>query len=140
MTEQADSIWYILEKIQKDIYRMDEKQDEHLIASMKLGTNLESVATKVAEMNKLLMLDNGKPSIVSQLSQMSNQLGMTTNEVSETKALVSKLSADVAAMQSHIGMKTPKEVSIERWKTVGKLGAGFFVILPGILAFFRSFL
>jgi DNA repair ATPase RecN len=140
MPEQVDPIWYILDKIQKDIDRMDEKQDEHLVASTKLGSQVESVATKVTELNKLLTLDNGKPSIVSQLNQMSSQLGKTTSEVTETKALVSKLGTDVAAMQSHMGMKTPKEVSIERWKTIGKLGAAFFVVLPGILAFIHSFM
>ncbi len=138
--EPVDPVWYILEKIQKDIDRMDEKQDAHLVASTKLGSQLETMATKVVEMNKLLTLDNGKPSILSQLNQLSNQIGRTSTEVTETKQLVSKLSGDVAAVQAHIGMKTPKEVAIERWKTIGKLGAAFFVVLPGILAFIHSFM
>ena len=140
MAEAADPVWFILDKIQKDIDRMDEKQDEHLIASMKLTSQLDTISSKVAELNKLLTLDNGKPSIVSQLNNLANQAGATATDVSETKALVAKLTAEVAAVQQQLGIKTPKEVRVERWKTAGLIGGAFMATLPGILSFIHSFM
>lgn len=138
MSEAVDPVWFILDKIQKDIDRMDEKQDEHLIASTKLSHQLDTMAVKVGELNKLLTVDNGKPSVVSQLSNVSNQIDTTAKAVTETKELVAKLTTEVSAVQTQLGMKTPKEVRAERWKAVGLIGGGFLATVPGILAFIHS--
>lgn len=140
MSEAVDPVWFILDKIQKDIDRMDEKQDEHLIASMKLTSQLDTISNKVVEMNKLLTLDNGKPSIVSQLNNLANQISNTAADVSETKSLVAKLASEVSSVQQQLGIKTPKEVRVERWKTIGLIGGGFMATIPGILSFIHSFM
>lgn len=140
MPEAVDPVWYILEKIQKDLDRIDEKQETNLVTSTKLSSQLETMSGKVAEMNKLLTMDNGRPSIVSQLSSVSSQIRTSSAEVTEIKGLVSKLSTDLSAVQAHIGMKTPEKVAIERWKTAGKVGVALTAILPGILSFIHSFM
>lgn len=140
MPENVDPVWYILNKIQKDIDTIDTKQDSHLVTSTKLVGQLDAMSLKVSELNKLLTVDNGKPSIISQLSTVSNQISTTSTEVTEIKTLVSKLHADLSDVQKHIGMKTPKEVAVERWKTVGKVGVAFAAVLPGILSFVHSFM
>lgn len=140
MSEAVDSVWYILEKIQKDIDRIDEKQDAHLVASTKLTSQIDSISAKVVEMNKLLTQDNGKPSILSQLSVLSTDVRKTSDAVTETKALVAKLHADISEVQKFVGARTPKEVMVERWKVLGKIGVATLAVLPGILSFFHSFL
>jgi len=137
--EAVDPVWYILDKIQKDIDRIDEKWDSYLVQSTKLISNLEAVSAKVAELNKLLTQDNGKPSIVSQMNSLSLKLQNTTDDVIEIKSLVQKLSTDLERVQKSLGVKTPKEVSIERWKTIGKIGVALVAVLPGILSFFHNF-
>ncbi|HEY8540861.1 MAG TPA: hypothetical protein VIL29_00650, partial [Pseudothermotoga sp.] len=59
--------------------------------------------------------------------------------VIEIKSLVQKLSTDLERVQKSLGVKTPKEVSIERWKTIGKIGVALVAVLPGILSFFHNF-
>lgn len=133
MTERVEPIWFILEKIQKDIDRIDEKQDSQLVTSTRLITQVDAVSTKVLELNKLLTVDNGRPSIVSKLNNLAQ-------DVTETKTLISKLHEELAIVQHHVGIKTPKEVSIERWKTVGKVGVATAAVIPGILSFIHEFL
>ncbi len=140
MPEAVDPVWFILDKIQKDIDRMDEKQDEHLVASTRLSHQLDTMSVKVGELNKLLTVDNGKPSVVSQLNSVSNQIRTTALDVTETKGLVAKLTQDVGEVQKQLGMKTPKEVRVERWKTAGLIGGGLLATLPGILSFIHSFM
>lgn len=140
MSESIDPLWYILEKIQKDIDRIEEKQDTHLVTSTKLISQLDGLAVKVTELNKLLTMDNGKPSIVSQVNLMVAQVRQSSDEVTEIKSLVNKLGTDLQAVQTHIGVPTPKEVSVERWKTLGLIGAAFAGVLPGVLSFIHNFL
>ncbi len=139
MAEKIDPIWFILEKIQKDIDRMDEKQEEYLVASTKLITQLDIITSKVVEMNKLLTLDNGKPSIITQLNSLSHQIGATSTDVRATKDLVSELKTEVTDLQKQLGVKTPKEVRIEKWKTAGVVVTGLIATIPGILSFIHSF-
>lgn len=133
MAERIEPLWYVLEKIQNHIDKIDEKQDSQLVTSTRLITQLENVTVKVAELNKLLTVDNGKPSIVSKLNSLAA-------DVTETKALISKLHEDLAVVQQHVGIKTPQEVLVERWKTVGKVGVATAAVIPGILSFVHEFI
>ena len=133
MPEARDAMWYVLEKIQKDIDRIDEKQDSQLVRSTQVNSTLEQLANKVSELNRMLTYDNGKPSIVSQLRT-------STGELQEIKSLVNKLNVELVEVKNTLGIKTPKEVSVERWKTAGKVAIAISAILPGILSFVHDFM
>lgn len=131
MSNSTESLWFILEKIQKDIDRIEEKQTETLLSSANLNAKvmnqLDGVSTKVQELNKLLTLDNGKPSIVSRLDKLAQH--------------VVSIETNIAAIKEHVGLKTkdPKEVAVERYKTIGKIGVATAAVIPGILSFIHSF-
>ena len=139
MPEPVDPIYFILSTLQADMVRLENKQDSSLVTSTKLVEQLDAMSGKVVDLNKLLTLDNGRPSIVSQLNNLSNQIRTTSTEVTDTKGLVSKLTVEVSELQKQLGMKTPKEVAVERWKTLGMVAAGLIATIPGILSFIHSF-
>lgn len=111
---------FVLEKIDK----LGEKWDKHIvrqaILTTKLGENLEQLGEKVTELTKLLTVDNGKPSIVSQVNSISTSLDT--------------LKRDIISIQKHIGVK--KQTSLEKWKTLGKVAGFISLVIPGILSFF----
>lgn len=121
-----DAYLYILDDIKQDVDRLTEKSEAQIVTTTKLVENLNTVTQKVTELNRLLTVDNGKPSILSQLSRVNS-------EVQDLKAMI-------ATVQKQVGVKTPEEAAVERWKTLGKVGVAFLTIVPGLLAFFHDFL
>lgn len=121
-----DAYLYILDDIKQDVDRLTEKSEAQIVTTTKLVENLSTVTQKVTELNRLLTVDNGKPSILSQLTHVNS-------EVKDLKTMV-------ASIQKQVGVKTPQEAAVERWKTIGKLGVAFLTIVPGLLAFFHDFM
>lgn len=129
----SDSLWWILDRFQNDLDKMDEKWDENIAAMTKVTENLNSVSQKVQELNKLLTVDNGRPSVITQLRDV-------TTDVKEIKTLIHGLKEDLTAVKSVTGGKTPKEVQIERLKTVAAIAGTLTLIIPGILSFLHQFM
>lgn len=121
-----DAYLYILDDIKQDVDRLTEKSEAQIVTTTKLVENFNAVSQKVTELNKLLTVDNGKPSILSQLHGVNN-------DIKDLKAMV-------ASVQKQVGVKTPQEAAVERWKTIGKIGVAFLTIVPGLLAFFHDFM
>jgi chromosome segregation ATPase len=126
-------MWWILDRFQNDLDRMDEKWGENIAAMTKVTENLNSVSIRVQELNKLLTVDNGKPSVVTQLREV-------TTDVKEIKTLIHGLKDDLVAVKTQTGAKTPKEVQIERLKTLAAIAGMLALIIPGILSFLHQFM
>lgn len=130
MSEDQDKhgIWFILDKIQKDIDRIDEKWDSHIVTTTQLSSNLTTLSQRVAELTKLLTVDNGKPSIISQLDAV--------------KRSVDSVKTDLVTIQKHIGVKhiEKKKLSTARWQTIGKIVGLLTIAGPGIISFLNMFL
>lgn len=131
--DDKNALWYVLDKIQKDIDKIDEKWDTHILSTAKLSHELQSVSGKVVELNKLLTHDNGKPSIVSQLRDVSH-------DINQVKTTVNTIKEDLEAVKSHVGIKDAKEVRLEKMKNVGKAIGVIGLTLPGILSFIAGLL
>lgn len=118
--EKDSGFLFVLKRIDK----LNDKLEEHALKqtaqATKFGENIESLNTKVTDLTKLLTVDNGKPSIVSQVDTIRSSLESLKN--------------DISSIRQHIGVK--KQTSIEKWKTFGKLAALVSLVLPGILSFF----
>ena len=140
MADAKDPVWYYLEKINSDIDKMEDRWASHLVTSTKLVENLQTVSDKVLEMNRLLTKDNGKPSILTQLGSVSVELNSVSNEIKNVRDILGSLKEDVEALKEQVGVKTPKEVSVERAKTAGVIVTALAATLPGILSFIHSFL
>lgn len=131
--QSSDGMWWILDRFQNDLDRMDEKWGENIAAMTKVTENLNSVSIRVQELNKLLTVDNGKPSVVTQLRDV-------TTDVKEIKTLIHGLKDDLVAVKTQTGAKTPKEVQIERLKTLAAIAGMLTLIIPGILSFLHQFM
>lgn len=131
--QSSDGMWWILDRFQNDLDRMDEKWGENIAAMTKVTENLNSVSIRVQELNKLLTVDNGKPSVVTQLREV-------TTDVKEIKTLIHGLKDDLVAVKTQTGAKTPKEVQIERLKTLAAIAGMLALIIPGILSFLHQFM
>lgn len=128
-----DALWYVLDKIQKDIDKIDEKWDTHILSTAKLSHELQTVSGKVSELNKLLTVDNGKPSIITQLRDVSN-------DINSVKTAVTAIQQDLEAVKVHVGIKDPTEVRMEKLKNIGKTIGVVGLTLPGILTFIAGWL
>lgn len=131
--QSSDGMWWILDRFQNDLDRMDEKWGENIAAMTKVTENLNSVSIRVQELNKLLTVDNGKPSVVTQLRDV-------TTDVKEIKTLIHGLKDDLIAVKTQTGTRTPKEVQIERLKTLAAIAGMLALIIPGILSFLHQFM
>lgn len=128
MPPEDKTLWYVLDKIQKDIDKIDEKWDTHILSTVKLSHDLQSMSGTVQALNKLLTQDNGKPSIVTQLREVSQDLNFV-------KTTVNSIQHDLEVVKSHVGIKDAKEVRLEKMKNVGKAIGVVGLTLPGILSF-----
>lgn len=112
-------LFFLLEKIDK----ISEKWDKHIVHQVvlttKLEKNLEQLGDRVSDLTKLLTVDNGKPSIISQVNSIRTSLDT--------------LKTDITSIQKHIGVK--KQTSLEKWKTLGKFAGLVTLAIPGILSF-----
>ena len=130
----SDGVWWILDRIQNDLDRLDEKWDANIASMARVTENLATVSTKVQELNSLLVSnDRGSTSVVSQLNDV-------TSDVKDIKVLLSSLRESLDAVKSQVGVKTPKEVQIERLKTLGSAMGMLALVIPGILSFLRDYL
>jgi len=126
-------MWWILDRVQNDLDKMDQKWDANIAAMARVTENLNSVSVKVQELNKLLTIDNGKPSVITQLRDV-------TTDVREIKTLIHGLKDDLVAVKTQTGTRTPKEVQIERLKTAAAIAGMLALIIPGILSFLHQFM
>lgn len=127
-----DALWWVLDRIQDDLNRMDEKWDENIAAMTRLTENLAVVSGKVQELNKLLVVDNGKPSVVTQVREV-------TDEVRQVKELIHTLKVDVEAVKEQTIAKPHKEVQLEKFKTYGAIVGVVGLVIPTILSWFGYF-
>ena len=98
----------------------------------RLTENLAMVSSKVQDLNKLLVVDNGKPSIVTQLREV-------TDEVKEVKGLIHTLKVDVEAVKEQTIAKPHKDVQLEKMKTYGAIIGVIGLIIPGIFSILGYF-
>lgn len=131
--DDKNALWYVLDKIQKDIDKIDEKWDTHILSTAKLTHELSTISGKVQDLSKLLTQDNGKPSIVTQLQIVSRN-------VDEVKLAVVGICDDLEMVKAHVGIKDAKEVRLEKMKNVGKAIGVIGLTLPGILSFIAGLL
>lgn len=132
-TEDKGTIWFVLTKIQKDLDKIDEKWDTYILHTAKLSHDLNHMSEKVQELNKLLTYDNGKPSVITQIRDVSST-------VTEVKSAIDTMRSDIEEVKVHVGIRDPKEVRIERLKNVGKAIGLLSLTLPGIFSFVSGWL
>lgn len=121
-----DPMWYVLEDMQEDVRLLSAKFETQLVETTKIGAGVGQLSSKVNDLSHILLKDNGKPSIVSQLSVLNS-------EVKDLKSILE-------VIQKQVGVKTPEELRIERWKTLGKVAAAATAVVPGLLAFIHTFM
>jgi hypothetical protein len=127
-------MWWVLDRIQDDLDKMEDKWDANIASMTKVTENLAVVSTKVQEVNKLLTVDDGSPSVVTQLRAV-------TSDVKDIKQLLNSLRESVDAVKEQTGAnKTPKEVQVERLKAWGSTVGMLALVVPGLISFVRDFM
>ena len=104
MTERDPAIWFILDNIQEDISKINEKWESSLVTTTRLTENM----------------------------------GSLTQSMHEIKGLMSDIKSEISIVQKHLGVRSKKELAIERWKTLGKIAAIGTLVLPGIISFLHG--
>jgi hypothetical protein len=133
-TSSPEGMWWVLDRIQDDLDKMEDKWDANIASMTKVTENLAVVSTKVQEVNKLLTVDDGSPSVITQLRAV-------TSDVKDIKQLLNSLRESVDAVKEQTGAnKTPKEVQIERLKAWGSTVGMLALVVPGLISFVRDFM
>jgi septation ring formation regulator EzrA len=133
-TSSPEGMWWVLDRIQDDLDKMEDKWDANIASMTKVTENLAVVSTKVQEVNKLLTVDDGSPSVVTQLRAV-------TSDVKDIKQLLNSLRESVDAVKEQTGAnKTPKEVQVERLKAWGSTVGMLALVVPGLISFVRDFM
>lgn len=128
-----DGMWWVLDRIQDDLDRMDEKWDANIASMTKVTENLATITSKVQELNKLLTVDDQHPGVLTQLRTV-------TSDVKDIKQLLGSLRESVDAVKAHTGTKTPKEVQLAKLRAIGSVAGMLTLVIPGILSFIHTFL
>lgn len=133
-TSSPEGMWWVLDRIQDDLDKMEDKWDANIASMTKVTENLAVVSTKVQEVNKLLTVDDGSPSVITQLRAV-------TSDVKDIKQLLNSLRESVDAVKEQTGVnKTPKEVQVERLKAWGSTVGMLALVVPGLISFVRDFM
>jgi septation ring formation regulator EzrA len=133
-TSSPEGMWWVLDRIQDDLDKMEDKWDANIASMTKVTENLAVVSTKVQEVNKLLTVDDGSPSVITQLRAV-------TSDVKDIKQLLNSLRESVDAVKEQTGAnKTPKEVQVERLKAWGSTVGMLALVVPGLISFVRDFM
>jgi len=128
-----DGMWWVLDRIQDDLDRMDEKWDANIASMTKVTENLATMTSKVQELNKLLTVDDQNPGVLTQLRTV-------TSDVKDIKQLLGSLRESVDAVKAQTGTKTPKEVQLAKLRAIGSVAGMLTLVIPGILSFIHNFL
>lgn len=136
---------FILNDIKDELQTIDNKLDRHTIESARNGQRISTIELEVNKLTKVVQTGNGQPSLIVRVSELSNKIDMVKDnqtQFSEHLRAVSDSLTDlnkvVENMRQAVGAKTPEELKLEKWKTVGKLAGLLALVLPGFLALFGS--
>lgn len=133
-TSSPEGMWWVLDRIQDDLDKMEDKWDANIASMTKVTENLAVVSNKVQEVNKLLTVDDGSPSVITQLRSV-------TSDVKDIKQLLNSLRESVDAVKEQTGAnRTPKEVQVERLKAWGSTVGMLALVVPGLISFVRDFM
>lgn len=127
-----DSTRFLLEGYRKDLDKLDDKWETYIVGMIRLEESQKVVSMQVQKLTKLLTEDNGRPSVI-------NQINALTTEVQSMNKTIDEIKDDLTAVRQTFGIQVPKEVAVERWKTVAKVAAVVGAALPGIMSFIHSF-
>jgi hypothetical protein len=141
MPNAKDPVWYLLEKIEGSIDKVEANQTVALVAMNDLSNNVKYMGFRVDRLDKILSEDdNGRPGLVAQSRNLQLSVQELSSNFREIQDTLKGITNDLSALKKEAGLKTPKEVSIERAKTLGKVAAGLTALAPGIIAFIDRFL
>jgi ribosomal protein L29 len=134
-----DTTFFILKDIKNDVKLLDEKWESYLKEEGVRKATTKQLSDEIVQLRKVVQVGNGQPSLLVQMAEVKKDLAEIKTMNREQHACVQEVQDDLHELKARFGVKTPKEVQVERWKTIGKLGAGLLLILPGILAWISTF-
>lgn len=133
-----DSILFILNSIREDIDSLDRKWESQLKES---GVNWEKVnelKSSVDHLNNLVLKGNGTPSILVQINNLHHKIDSISYEIIDKNkhlsAELDHLDKELHIIKNKIGLKSPRELKIEKWKTVGLISGVVALLIPGLVA------
>lgn len=135
-----DSVLFILSDIKSELKAIDDKWEKNLEELGASRTRVESLVDDVSHLKKVVHTGNGQPSLVLQIAQIDQKLDALAIAQKEHALRVDSeldhLQDSIDAVRQRVGVRTPKEVRVERLKLAGKVVGLVALALPGILALF----
>ncbi|NJL44444.1 MAG: hypothetical protein HC945_03990 [Nitrosarchaeum sp.] len=136
--------------MKEDIHLLDRKLDNHLDVISRQQQAVETLTSQVYYLNKIVHVGNGQPSLLIQTAKIHQAVEAQRDSLSDIKSEIddlkdnlqtlSSFKEDLKALKDKVGAKTPKEVQIERLRTVGKIAGTISLALPGILSFITTWM
>lgn len=138
MTEplDKDTLLFMLKSIKDDIRGMDQKLETQAKLSSAHQEAIHGLVDSIKHLNKVIYTGNGKPSHTEQLSDLKHGLISVKSSLMTLEADNEVIKEDLSKIKANSGLKDPKEVRVEKWKTLGKVIVFFGLLIPGILSFF----
>lgn len=114
--QRNSTMLFILSGIQNSIKTVDEKIDDRwdkALADLSVQREkLEKLEKEVEHTTKILTTGNGKPSIVTQVFKLQN-------DVDDVKETSRKTLEEIGKVHKAMHLPIPPQVRVERWKTAG---------------------
>lgn len=138
--KSPEGLWWALDHIKNDLDKLETKVGTSAAHMAVLSKQVGQLTNRVESLSNTLVVDNGKPSVMSQLRSVNMDIQSIKADNQAIKELVQAVQKDVTSIRISAGVRTPKEVQVEKLKTIGKVGAGFLLVFPGILSFLQNLL
>lgn len=124
---------FILSGIQASIRSVEEKIDDRwdkaLVDLVAQKERLDHLEEEVKHTTKVLTTGNGKPSIVTQVFKLQN-------DVAEVKETVKTTLDEIGAIKKAVNAATPASVRVERWKTLGLVITFLTTVIASAVAYY----
>lgn len=140
MPDESSQVIHILGRLQHEVDKISTKQDAHVSVLAELKTRSVIMYADLSSVAGILVKGNGKPSLVSQVESLSRTVDETQKDLTTIQMAIIRIDKEIKSINDKLGIKTPKEVTVERVKASGMVAAAVIGVIPGILAFIHNFL
>jgi len=134
--KSEESFWFIIKNLNSDVNRLEGKWDGFLEKTITLSNCVDNLADKVDHLTQVVTTGNGQKSVLHQLAEIKGEVTSVRDELGDVKKTNTLVMKDLEQIKGMTGiLKSHKDLSKERWKSIGIIVAAIASVVPGIYAF-----
>ena len=119
MAGQEFGLAFILNQLQENLARQEDKLSEHLQVTAAQGATLESMADSVEHLTQIVSTGNGQPALLVQVNDVKREVRHMNETLVDLERQVSEVAKDVRAISDQLGERFTPAQKAEKWKAAG---------------------